>query len=83
MPNGSVGQILDVMDYVSNYVLMPIVAISTCLLIGWVTGPKTVIDEVTLGGVKFSRAKLYTVMVKFITPVMLLLLLMQSIGIIK
>jgi len=83
LPNGSVGQILDVMDYLSNYLLMPVVAIATCILIGWVSGPKTIIDEVTLGGIKFSRAKLYTVMVKFITPAMLLLLLMQSIGLIK
>ena len=83
LPNGQVGQVLDVMDYISNYVLMPIVAIATCILIGWVTGPKTIIDEVTLGGVKFSREKLYTAMVKFITPAMLLLLLMQSFGIIK
>ena len=83
LPNGSVGQVLDVMDYVSNYVLMPIVAISTCLLIGWVCGPKSIIDEVTFGGLKFSRKKLYTVMVKFVTPAMLLLLLMQSFGIIK
>ena len=33
LPNGAVGQILDVMDYVSNNVLMPGVAIGTCNLI--------------------------------------------------
>ena len=36
LPNGSSGQILDVMDYISNNVLMPIVAIATCVLVGWV-----------------------------------------------
>ena len=80
LPNGSVAQILDVMDYASNYVLMPIVAISTCILIGWVVKPKTTIDEITLGGLKFHREKLYVVMVKFVTPVMLLFLLLQSLG---
>ena len=83
LPNGTVAQVLDVMDYLSNYVLMPVVAIATCLLIGWVVKPKTVIDEVTLGGFKFSRQKLYVVMVKFVTPVMLLFLLLQSFGLIK
>ena len=83
LPNGSVAQVLDVMDYLSNYVLMPVVAIATCLLIGWVVKPKTVIDEVTLGGFKFGRQKLYVVMVKFVTPVMLLFLLLQSFGLIK
>ena len=80
LPNGSVGQVLDVMDYLSNYVLMPIVAIATCILIGWVVKPKTVIDEVTLGGVKFGRKKLYVVMIKFVTPIMLFFLLLQSLG---
>ena len=36
LPNGSVGQILDLMDYVSNSVLMPVVAIGSCILIGWI-----------------------------------------------
>ncbi len=80
LPNGSVGQVLDVMDYLSNFVLMPVVAIATCILIGWVVKPKTVIDEVTLGGVKFGRQKLYVVMVKFVTPILLFFLLLQSLG---
>ena len=80
LPNGSVGQVLDVMDYVSNYVFMPVVAIATCILIGWVVKPRTVIEEVTHGGVKFGREKLYVVMVKFVTPVMLAMLLLQSLG---
>ena len=80
LPNGSVAQILDVMDYISNYVLMPVVAIAECILIGWLLKPKAVIDEITLGGIRFGREKLYVVMVKYITPVLLLFLLLQSLG---
>ena len=80
LPNGSVGQILDVMDYISNYVFMPVVAIATCILVGWVAKPKSIIEEVTYGGVKFGREKLYVVMVKFVTPIMLTFLLLQSLG---
>jgi len=80
LPNGSVGQVLDLMDYLSNFILMPVVAIATCILVGWVVKPKTIIDEITLGGVKFSREKLYVVMIKYVTPVMLLFLLLQSLG---
>ncbi len=83
LPNGSVGQILDVLDYISNYVLMPIVAIATCLLIGWVLKPKAIIDEVSLGGHKFARAGLYSVMVKVIAPVLLLILLLQALGVLR
>ena len=82
LPNGAAAQILDVMDYVSNNVLMPIVSIGTCILIGWILKPKTVVVEVTKNGEKFGREKLYTVMIKYITPVLLLILLLKALGII-
>ena len=55
--------------------------IATCLLVGWAVKPQTVIEEITLGGTVFRREKLYVAMVKFVTPVMLLFLLLQSLGI--
>ncbi|MGN0412564.1 MAG: sodium-dependent transporter [Lachnospiraceae bacterium] len=84
LPNGSVGQILDVMDFISNNIFMPFVAFCTSILIGWVAKPKTVIDEVMQDGkFKFGRKTLYIVMIKFVAPAMLLLLLLQSFGIVK
>ena len=83
LPNGTVGQILDIMDYISNNVLMPIVALLTCILIGWIVKPKVIIDEVTLGGSKFTRKGLYIIMVKFIAPALLLILLVQSLGLLS
>ena len=82
-PAGKNAQALDIMDYISNYVLMPVVSIATCVFIGWVLKPKTIIDEVTRNGERFGREKLYVVMVKYITPVLLLLLLLQALGILK
>lgn len=81
LPNGSVAQILDVMDYISNNLLMPSVALLTCVLIGWVVKPKVIIDEVTHGGFKFGRKTLYIIMIKFVAPIMLFALLLQSLGI--
>lgn len=78
LPNGAVGQVLDIMDYLSNNILMPIVALCTCILIGWVAKPETVIDEVTVGGYKFGRKALYIAMIKYIAPVLLFVLLVQS-----
>lgn len=83
LPNGTVAQILDIFDYISNYIMMPLVAFLTSILIGWIAKPQIIIDEVTQGKYKFSRKTLYIVMIKFIAPVLLLLLLLQSIGIIK
>lgn len=74
LPNGAVGSLLDVFDYVSNNVIMPIVAFLTCVLIGWIVKPKTVIDEIKLNGEKFGREKLFVVMIKFIAPVFLILI---------
>ena len=81
LPNGSHAQILDVMDYLSNNLFMPLVAIGTCILIGWILKPKTIIDEVEKTGTKFGRRGLYIVMIKYITPVLLLVLLLKSVGI--
>ncbi|MBQ3089114.1 MAG: sodium-dependent transporter [Oscillospiraceae bacterium] len=83
LPNGAVGQILDILDYASNNILMPLVSIATCILVGWVAKPKAIIDEITLNGERFPREKLYVVMVKYVTPIMLLFLLLQSLGIVK
>ena len=83
LPNGTVAQILDVMDYISNFVLMPIVAIATCILIGWVLKPKTIIDEVEKSGTKFGRKKLYIVMIKYAAPLLLFVLFLKSLGILK
>lgn len=82
LPNGSTAQLLDIMDYVSNQVFMPVVAIGTCVLIGWVLKPKTVIDEVEKSGHKFGRRTLYILMIKVVTPLLLLVLLLKSLGIV-
>lgn len=83
LPNGAVAQVLDVLDYVSNSCLMPLVALLTCILIGWVVGPKTIIDEVEYGGAHMGRKGLYVVMIRYIAPIMLALLLVKSMGIVE
>ena len=82
-PAGKSAQILDVLDYISNYILMPVVSIVTCVFVGWIVKPGYVIEEVTQGGRKFGREKLYVVMVKYITPILLFVLLLQALGVLK
>ena len=82
LPNSeNPGQILDILDYVSNNILMPVLAIGTCILIGWITKPKAIIDEATKNGERFFRKHLYTAMVKFVAPVLLFILLLGSFGV--
>lgn len=83
LPNGNDAQILDVMDYISNNCFMPVVALLTCVLIGWVLKPKTIIEEVEKTGARMGRKILYTVMIKVIAPVLLFVLLLQTLGVIS
>lgn len=81
LPSGSKGQILDILDYISNNALMPITAIATCIMVGWVIKPKAIIEEAEKGGVKMGRKRLYTIMIRYIAPVFLFILFIKSSGI--
>lgn len=70
--------ILDMMDFVTNSVLMPICAFLICLFVVFGIGVKAIEDEVTVSG-KFRRKKLFNVMIKFIAPVFIVAILVFSI----
>ncbi len=70
---------LDFFDFMSNSILMPIVAILTCVFIGFIIKPKAIISEIEQGDVKFKRKKLFTVVIKYVAPVCILLILISSI----
>lgn len=70
--------ILDFFDFISNNVMMPIVALITAILVGFVIKPKTIIDEVETGGIKFRSKTLYIVLIKYIVPVCMIVILISS-----
>ena len=69
---------LDFFDFISNSVLMPIVAFLTCIFIGYVLKPKTLIDEIELTG-KFKSKTLFTVVIKYVAPICIVLILISSV----
>ena len=79
--------ILDMFDFATNSILMPIVALLTCIFIGHIVKPKVVIEEVLKSTPKFKSEKLYLVLIKYFSPILILLILISSIldtfGIIK
>ncbi len=81
LPNGAVGQLLDVMDYVSNNFLMPIVAIGTCLLVGWFTKISSITNEIVKNGEIFKRQALFNVMTRFVAPALLFILFLKAVGV--
>lgn len=80
LPNGQVGQILDVMDYISNSFLMPLISLLTCIFVGWVLKPQWIAEEVESSGHPFRRKKLYSFMIRYAAPIIMLVLFLQSTG---
>jgi len=69
---------LDMFDFMSNSVIMPIVAFLTCIFVGYIIKPKALIEEMNIGG-KFKSEKLFNVMIKYIAPVFIVLILVSSV----
>ncbi len=78
--------ILDFFDFISNSVIMPIVALLTCIFVGYVIKPKTVIEEIESSG-KFRFKRLFSIIIKYIAPICIVLILISSVldalGIVK
>ena len=81
--NGTAAQLLDLMDYISNSFLMPFISLLTSILIGWIVGPKWITDEVVKNGESFPRAGLYSFMIRYVVPVIMLVLFLVSTGFMK
>ncbi len=71
-------QFLDFFDFISNSVIMPIVAFLTCIFIGYVLKPGAIIEEVELTN-KFKRKVLFTFVIKYFAPICIVLILISSV----
>ena len=72
--------LLDMFDFLSNSVLMPLVALGTCIFVGWIIGPKQITDELELTKpFKKGNKTVFNVMVKYIAPICLVLILVSSV----
>ncbi len=70
-------QMLDFFDYISNNIMMPIVALMTCILVGFVVKTTYVENEIEKNE-RFRSKGLYRIMIKFICPICMLLILFSS-----
>lgn len=83
LPNGQTAQLLDVMDYISNSFLMPLISFLTCIFVGWVIKPKWIQEEMESSGHVFQRKKMYSFMIRYVAPVIMAVLFLQSTGLLK
>ena len=78
--------VLDFFDFLTNSVMMPIIALLTCILIAYITKPKEIIDEISLSG-KFRQKSMFSVMIKYVAPVCLVVILvfavLEGVGVIQ
>ena len=79
LPNGSVGQLLDLMDYVSNSVMMPVAALCTCFLIVKIIGFDKITAEIKRSS-KFKREKIFRFCIRYLAPLFLMIILVSSIA---
>ena len=66
---------LDFFDCVAEGILMPLGALLMCICIGWELGPQIVDDECCLEGNRFKSKAFFNVCVKYITPIIMILIL--------
>ena len=78
-PLGPGSTLLDFFDFISNSVIMPIVALLTCVFVGWIIKPKTIVDEVLTSG-SFKAEKAWTVMIKYVAPVLVTVILVAYVA---
>ena len=64
-------------------IVMPLISQLTCVFIGWVLNPRWIAEEMELGGCRFGRKKLYGVMIRYIAPVIMAVLFVQSMGLLS
>lgn len=72
------GMFLDFFDFLSSNILMPVVALLTCILVGYVAGTKYAEDEVQLDS-PFRAKKMYRVMIKYVAPVFMNVIFISSV----
>ena len=72
-------QFLDFFDFITNSALMPVVAAATCIFIGYVLTPESIVEEVESSGHPMRSKKLYVVMVKYFAPILVIAILVSEV----
>ena len=73
-------QFLDLFDFLTNSVMMPIAAIATCLLVSRVVGVEKIEEEATQNGCSFRRKKIFSFMIRYLCPLFAVIILLSSVA---
>ena len=62
----------DLMSVFTDNILLPLSGLLMCWFVGWKWEPKILANEMTLGAKKFKLAKVWVSTIKYITPILIL-----------
>lgn len=73
--------LFDFYGYVASNILLPFGGMLISIFVGWILGKKNAINEATNGGtIKFRLAKVWIFLLKYIIPVLILLIFLSGLG---
>ncbi len=74
----------DFMSFLAENVLMPLGGLLMCIFIGYVWGMDNIIKEITCDGrYKFVSKGFFTIMIKYIAPVLIFIIWLNAIGVLS
>ena len=71
---------LDFFDFLTNSVMMPIAALTTCLLVVRIIGTERIAEEVEKDGAPFKRKKVFNFMIRYLCPIFVVIILISSVA---
>ena len=71
--------VLDIFDFLTNSLMMPLAALSTCILVTRVVGLDKITKEIEQSS-RFKRKKMYCIFMRYLAPVCIVIILFSSIA---
>lgn len=71
----------DLLDFATNNLLMPLVAIGMCIFVGHLVGTKVIKEEVSQSS-EFKTYRFYSLMIKWVCPIFVGVILVSGLGLI-
>lgn len=74
----------DLMDTFASNFLLPLGGLLLCIFVGWVWKPKNAINEIeNEGSLNFTLAPLWSIMIKYVAPVIILIIFITNLPFLK
>ncbi len=75
--------ILDSLDFLASNILLPLGGFLLCIFIGWYWGTDKATEEANIGAKSITLGSGYKFLIKYIVPVAIFIVFLNSIGVIK